>query len=51
MTEVVLETVWLLFICKKIRRFEMIELLNVKDMDKVKHLPTEVQEGVLGSSR
>ena len=25
----------------------MIELLNVKDMDKVKHLPTEVQEGVL----
>ena len=25
----------------------MIELVNVKDMDKVKHLPTEVQEGVL----
>ena len=25
----------------------MIELANVKDMDRVRHLPTEVQEGIL----
>ena len=48
MTEVMLETVWLLFICKKyIGGFQMIELVNVKDMDKVKHLPIEVQNGIL----
>ena len=45
MTEVVLETVWLLFIYKKIiGGFEMIELVNLEDLEKVEHLPQELRE-------
>ena len=45
MTEVVLETVWLLFIYKKIiGGFEMIELANLEDLEKVEHLPQELRE-------
>ena len=36
-----------LFAKKYIGGFGMIELSNVKDMDRVKHLPLEVQNGIL----
>ena len=48
MMEVVLGTVWLLFICKNIiGGFEMIEIGRVGELDKASNYPKEVQEKIL----